>query len=840
MVAQRRAAERGQDAVAPLLALLRDQKAPPHARWHAIWTLDAIDGGQAVGTAIVQTLADRNADPSVRRQAARQLGTRRVTAAAPALVTALADGDPSVRFHAATALGRVGDAAVIPAILDALSDERDFFAQYALFTAANRIGRADPKAWPAVVDGFEHASRDVREKTAYAVRETYDAALVEALAKFVADVNEPADARARAVAALAPLYRTPKPWDGKWWHTQPVLSPPPAKEVEWAGTQPVAAALAAGAKDADRAVRLAAIQGVQVAPDPAMGELLANLFRSTGSDPELRSAILRALTVARPEAAAGFVLDILKDPAPNAALVPDAIAIAEKIGDDRMRGALVGVLSEDRKAPADAVVLAADALGRMKHAGAVPALAQSAKRADARVAVASANALSHIGGDAAIAGLVAALTDARPEVRKAAAGGLATLASPAAIEPLLKTYQDKDSQVACEAILALSATPDLRALDAYLDGLSSPDATVRGHAHSAVATLSGPARPLIEKKLEAAALPAQVVDELQKIYASPQPVGQWTLVGPFTDPTATEPFDVAHPPASGEFTGAKGPAQWKQVTAGGNGAVNLAKLFEPNEKVVTYAIARVTSAGEREAELIAGSDDTMTLWVNGRMLIEDKANSTWRPDEQRVKVPLRAGENVVVAKVGNAGGGWQFSVALDGDRTGRLFQVDTTKLDPALYARFAADHPGDPARGKATFFNVNGVACVKCHKATAGGEGGDVGPSLAGVGGKYDRAQLIESVLYPSKQIFDGYQQTLVRTKAGKLIAGSVRGETEADLTLLDANGVKSVVKKADIKQRKLSDLSLMPEGLHASLKPEEFADLIAYLQSLKESPPGK
>jgi putative heme-binding domain-containing protein len=129
------------------------------------------------------------------------------------------------------------------------------------------------------------------------------------------------------------------------------------------------------------------------------------------------------------------------------------------------------------------------------------------------------------------------------------------------------------------------------------------------------------------------------------------------------------------------------------------------------------------------------------------------------------------------------------------------------------------------------------VGCVKCHKATIGGEGGEVGPALAGVGGKYDRAKLIESILYPSRQIFDGYQQTLVRTKSGKTFAGSVRGETESDFTLIDANGVKSVIRKADVDKRKISQLSLMPEGLHAALKPEEFSDLVSYLQGLKEAP---
>ncbi len=132
----------------------------------------------------------------------------------------------------------------------------------------------------------------------------------------------------------------------------------------------------------------------------------------------------------------------------------------------------------------------------------------------------------------------------------------------------------------------------------------------------------------------------------------------------------------------------------------------------------------------------------------------------------------------------------------------------------------------------------SGAGCIKCHKV--GNEGGEVGPSLSGVGAKYDKAKLVESVLYPSKQILDGYQQTIIRIKKGEIIAGAVRGETDNDVTLIDSAGQKITIKKSDVKSRKFSDISLMPEGLQTGLKPEEFSDLIAYLVSLKENPSGK
>src|SRR5262249_21200378 len=137
-VAQRRLAERGAVVVGPLRELLADAEAVPHARWHALWALDALDGGGGGRGAILAAV--RDPDARARRQAIRQLGTRRVRGATQALVARLRDEDASVRFRAATALGRIGDSTAVPGLIEAL-DEADAFARYAAFTALNRIGQ---------------------------------------------------------------------------------------------------------------------------------------------------------------------------------------------------------------------------------------------------------------------------------------------------------------------------------------------------------------------------------------------------------------------------------------------------------------------------------------------------------------------------------------------------------------------------------------------------------------------------------------------------------------------------------------------------------------------------
>jgi hypothetical protein len=44
----------------------------------------------------------------------------------------------------------------------------------------------------------------------------------------------------------------------------------------------------------------------------------------------------------------------------------------------------------------------------------------------------------------------------------------------------------------------------------------------------------------------------------------------------------------------------------------------------------------------------------------------------------------------------------------------------------------------------------------------------------------------------------------------------------------------------AEIEARKLSNLSLMPTGLTEGMSPQDFTDLAAYLESLKETPTKK
>jgi putative heme-binding domain-containing protein len=148
------------------------------------------------------------------------------------------------------------------------------------------------------------------------------------------------------------------------------------------------------------------------------------------------------------------------------------------------------------------------------------------------------------------------------------------------------------------------------------------------------------------------------------------------------------------------------------------------------------------------------------------------------------------------------------------------------------YESFAMTHAGDAERGKALFLDARRLACARCHSTD--GKGGAVGPDLFAVGDKFGRRELVEAVLRPSATIAVGYSTTIVRTRDGDVYAGILKDAAGDAVTLAEADGQKLRIPPADIAEQRTSDVSIMPDGLEAGLSPQEFADVIEYLASLK------
>ena len=319
----------------------------------------------------------------------------------------------------------------------------------------NRIGKADPAAWAAATKGLESADEAVRANTGYAMRNAYQMELVSALTNLVFDKTKAGVARAAALLAEADLHRQPKPWDGKWWGTQPVGSPRPPKTEEWAGTTTVLSTIRDSLKDGDSAVRLAAVKAMQIAPDPTAADELVAMFGKE-TDAEIRRNILQALAAGKSPKAAPLAVEVLKNAKANAALVPDAVAVIQTTGAKEAGPALVAIA--DANTAPEVLEPAFAALGSLKQESAVPAIAKHLGDKEPVVYNAAITALAQIGGKQSADALTGALTnDKRLEVRQAAATALGQIKATSAIPALVQAA--KEPRLQNEAVGALCKMP---------------------------------------------------------------------------------------------------------------------------------------------------------------------------------------------------------------------------------------------------------------------------------------------------------------------------------------------------------------------------------------------
>ncbi len=136
---------------------------------------------------------------------------------------------------------------------------------------------------------------------------------------------------------------------------------------------------------------------------------------------------------------------------------------------------------------------------------------------------------------------------------------------------------------------------------------------------------------------------------------------------------------------------------------------------------------------------------------------------------------------------------------------------------------------GNAPQGEEVFHRV----CGQCHKIY--GRGQDVGPDLTS-NGRSSFEQLLSNVFDPSLVIGAAYQARTVVTTDGQLLTGLTVEDNEQRVVLRVQGGRLEVIPRDEIEEVRVSQLSLMPEELEKQFKPQEIADLFAFLK-LDKSP---
>ncbi len=146
---------------------------------------------------------------------------------------------------------------------------------------------------------------------------------------------------------------------------------------------------------------------------------------------------------------------------------------------------------------------------------------------------------------------------------------------------------------------------------------------------------------------------------------------------------------------------------------------------------------------------------------------------------------------------------------------------------------------GDSAAGKKVILSSL-ANCTACHRVqqVAPPEGAfPKGPDLTAVAAGLQLELIIESVIWPKRQIKEGYEMTTILTDDGLTFSGYLTSEKNGIVGLRDlATGKIREIPSETIEER-ITKGTAMPSGFTNSLTRKELRDLISYLASLK---PGK
>jgi putative heme-binding domain-containing protein len=144
----------------------------------------------------------------------------------------------------------------------------------------------------------------------------------------------------------------------------------------------------------------------------------------------------------------------------------------------------------------------------------------------------------------------------------------------------------------------------------------------------------------------------------------------------------------------------------------------------------------------------------------------------------------------------------------------------------AIY-RPALQMAGDRDRGREVFQKT----CATCHQAE--GRGVDVGPNLATVTNRSDE-ELLVHILDPNREVAPNFVSYNVATAQGRVISGIISDESGRAIVVRRAEGATDVIPRERIEAVSSSGVSLMPEGLERELSVKDFADLIAFVHSIR------
>src|SRR5215468_8563434 len=252
----------------------------------------------------------------------------------------------------------------------------------------------------------------------------------------------------------------------------------------------------------------------------------------------------------------------------------------------------------------------------------------------------------------------------------------------------------------------------------------------------------------------------------------------------------------------------------------------ILQKFLPLQEAPELQVAAIDSLSSFGDPNIAAT--LLSSWKNYTPEVRQKALSALLSERGRMKVLMKALEDGQVERT-MADPAMQARLYEHPDkevaeRARRFFKQEAGEREAAVASyRDALNLTGDVNRGRDIF----GSTCAKCHTPQKGRP--RIGADLSGINNK-TKEELLNSILNPSAAIEPRFVNYVLTMKDGRIFDGILANETPGAITLRNADGDVTILRK-NIAELRASSLSLMPDGMEKTLTKQQVADLIAYLR---------
>lgn len=845
--AQMQIAARREEGLVALRRAMRSGDVGEIGRLHAVWILARHGGAEHVEKLFRITATDPAA--RVRAQAVRALAdlcdpmlTRHRLAAGtgdPQTASRLADlakgKGPEVLLEVVVALGRLRWSGA-PAWLEQSLNHSDPALSHAAMQTLRRS-----KNWPAILRLIdEPSSRPIRALALRAMADRTEHVIVDGLIERLRGETNP-ERRLEYAVLLSRVYKKRGPWS--YWGYRP--PPRPANTVAWERTAAIEEALDRVLGELDPGTRLTLLRRMQREKVPTRLTTLRKWLHEE-REPVSVAAILDSLREHSAQAARPALAAVVRQRWHTEGNRLSALAIlASGLGSDD-----AAVLVELARMVEDGPVLA-EALrlvGERPQLDVAPLLLSKLASADAQVRAAAIDAIAARRLPEAGEPVRQRLDDADVRVRRAAALAMGKLSVRDSVEQLLGACRDADSGVRRASIESLRLLREPRGLPIALAALEDRETEMA--ALECIGELGGPAQ--VDTLLEfarrnpsskvlagvarilnrwweneegTASVRPALARAIADLHGSIGALVHWRVAGPLSPDQAIQAAEQAAGRLSPGSIGEEASLEWDTIFAtAAEQRVRLALSERSGEEGAWLGYCDIAVAEPAAVEFLGSSGGRLFAWLNGISVYSSAQSRENRRGPVSFEGNLREGLNRLLVLVVSEKGAAEWHLQL-------RHKAATEHHEKLIQTALAGQ--GDVGRGRELFFDVEKTQCVKCHRV--GDRGERIGPELTGVGSRFSRIHIIESILQPSRTIAPGFETLTVVLKDGRLLSGTRVAETGAQLTLGDSEGRRHLLARSDIDERRVQSKSTMPDRLEEPLSPSDFLDIVAFLASLKD-----